>query len=149
MDAIEKLIERLKVKFPDKYISIENSYHSHVLLNRRADTDMFYRLYIQGTFNTPSAGLTFKMLNVTVNELVTDYKKRQTEYYFCEIDDMEYCYMIDPDDGSIELDGGIPSSEMDIIRVKADCLRHYEKNVANADDPAACDRGLEMERGKI
>ena len=149
MDNIEKLIERLKIKYPSKYISINKEYDSHILLDKRADTTMFYRLYVADTFGTPSTGVSFKMLNAIVDDLVIDPKNTLPECYYCETGGMDYGYMVDPEDGSIDLEGGVPIDEMEIMQVKADCLADYEKRIAEKVENHAENLGQDVELRRL
>ena len=80
--------------------------------------------------------------------LVMPYRKAPRTF-FKEIDGFEYAYQVDPEDGSIDLEGGLPVDEMEVVAVKAECLADYEARVEAGKTEAAENKALDMElRGK-
>jgi len=75
------------------------------------------------------------------------YERPKT--YFCVSNGIEYCYTLNPGLGSIDLEGGIPVDEMEIMQVKADCLADYEKRIAEKVENHGENLGLDRELRRV
>ena len=137
---ILELIKKVKKKYPDKYVSIDKTYN---WFTSREYVTLNYRLYIDGE---PSIERnTFKELVAAVEYLLSDPCPSQPQKLTCESNGIEYEYYIDPEDGSIDLCGGIPSNEYELTLAIEDCLADFERRKQLAVENEAENKALDIE----
>jgi len=137
---ILELIKKVKKKYPDRYISIDKTYN---WFTSQESITMTYRLYIG---DEPSIERnTFKGLVAAVKNRLDDSCPPQPQLFTCESNGIEYEYYIDPEDGSIDLCGGIPSNEYELTLAMEDCLADFERRKQLAVENEAENKALDIE----
>jgi len=134
------LINKIREKYPDRYISIEKTYN---WFTTREFITLNYHLYIDGELSIERN--TFPELVTAVEYLLADPGPCQPQKFTCESNGIEYEYYIDPEDGSIDLCGGVPSNEYELTLAMDDCLADYRRKEQRAAENEAENKALDIE----